>query len=223
MTTNPVFRILTEDLGMPEDEALSQLENNTLDLDGWGDVTDDILITIAENCAELTSINFNACYNITNAGVMAIAENCAGLTTIFLCGFWNMTDATVTALAENCAGLTNIRLGATVRARANTLHTHRRLGDCINITDTAIIALAENCVGLTDIYLGECYNITDAAIIALAENCEYLKKINCGSTKVSTTGRKLIQEVETRSKPPPLEEGWWMDDGTGPQCKGMMN
>ena len=128
MTTNPVFRILTEDLGMPEDEALSQLENNTLDLDGWGDVTDDILITIAENCAELTSINFNACNNITNAGVMAIAEN-----------------------------------------------------------------------------------------------CEYLEDIKCFYTNVDATGRQLIEDIKTRPRPPPLEKGWWMDDGTGPQCKGMMN
>jgi hypothetical protein len=209
MTTNPVvFRILTEDLEMPEDEALSQLENNTLDLGIWvaWDITDDILITIAENCAELTSINLGFCDNITNAGVMGVAENCAGLTTISLCACWIMTDAAVTALAENCAGLTMLNLWG-----------------CESITDTAIIALAENCAGLTDINLGECYNITDAAIIALAENCKYLKKINYVSTKVSATGRQLIEEIKTRPKPPPLEEGWWMDDGTEPQCKGMMN
>jgi hypothetical protein len=29
--------------------------------------------------------------------------------------------------------------------------------------------------------------------------------------------------VRTRPKPPPLEEGWWLDDGLGPRCKGMMN
>ncbi len=66
-------------------------------------------------------------------------------------------------------------------------------------------------------------NITDDMVIALAENCEYLEDIKCIYTKVSATGRQLIQEVKMRPKPPPLEEGWWMDDGTGPQCKGMMN
>jgi hypothetical protein len=50
-----------------------------------------------------------------------------------------------------------------------------------------------------------------------------LEGIWCPQTKVSATGRQLIEEIKMRPKPPPLEEGWWMDDGTGPCCKGMMN
>jgi hypothetical protein len=76
---------------------------------------------------------------------------------------------------------------------------------------------------LTFINLYSCRNITDAAVIALAENCEYLEDIDCRGTKIGATGRQLIQEVKTRPKPPPLEEGWWLNDGTGPQCKGMIN
>jgi len=50
-----------------------------------------------------------------------------------------------------------------------------------------------------------------------------LENIYCNSTKVSATGRQLIEDIKTRPEPPPLEEGWWLNDGTGPQCKGMMN
>jgi hypothetical protein len=78
---------------------------------------------------------------------------------------------------------------------------------------------------LTWINFWGCRNITDAAVIALTENCEYLELEldNATYTSVTATGRQLIEDIKTRPKPPPLEEGWWLDDGTGPHCKGMMN
>jgi len=206
MTTNPIVFQILRDLGVPKEETLLQLKNNTLNLSCCrDDVTDDIVITIAENYKGLTTIYLSLCKSITDAAIVALAENCEGLTLIWL-RCCNITDAAIITLAENCAGLKWIRLEG-----------------CIELTDAAIIALAERCVELTMIKLRWCENITDAAVIALAENCEYLENIDCNRTKVSATGRQLIQEVETRSKPPPLEEGWWMDDGTGPQCKGMIN
>jgi hypothetical protein len=207
MTTNPVvIQILTE-LGMPEDEALRQLENNTLDLRCFGEyVTDNIAGAIVENCAGLTTINLWGCESITDTAVIALAERCASLTTINLGFCHNITDAAVFALAERCAGLTTIDLRW-----------------CRLITDAAVIVLAERCVGLTKINLHGCWNITDNAVTALAEKCEYLGILNCNATNVSATGHQLIEKIRTRPKPPPLEEGWWMDDGTGPRCKGMMN
>ena len=94
-----------------------------------------------------------------------------------------------------------------------------------NVTDEAVIALATHCAGLTEINLYGCRNITDEAIIALAENCEYLEDIDCHGTMVSATGRQLIQEVKARPKPPPLPEGWWLedDDYVGPVPRGAMN
>ena len=215
-TSNPVvFQILRDKLFMPEDEARSQLENNTLDLRDYDDfVHDYMVIAIAENCVGLTSIYLNDC-DITDAAVISLAKNCPELKTINLCFCESITDAGVIALAEGCPGLTKINLDC-----------------CFNITDAAVIALAEGCAGLTWINLEryeDCENITDAAVIALAENCEYLEHIDFDvdpgdePSKVSATGYQLIEEIETRPKPPPLEEGWWMDDGPGPQCKGMMN
>ena len=231
-TSNPILlRILTEDLGMSENEVRDSAESNTLILSSYGEnITDDIVIAISENwpelakinlggcritdtalialatnCAGLTKFNLNYCSNITNAGVIAIAENCAGLEAISLYECYSITDAAIIALAEGCAGLTTIDLES-----------------CDHITDAAVIALAEGCAGLTTIDLSNCRNITDAAIIALA-NCDYLLVWVHEDTKVTATGRALIKEINSRPKPPPLEKGWWMDDGREPRCKGMMN
>ena len=207
MTNAAAIQILTEDLGMPEDDALSQLTNNSLDLGPyWENVTDDIVIAIAQNCPELTNIDLDRCSNVTDDAVIAIAQNCVGLSDIHLVWCWYITNNAVIAIAENCAGLTKINLNG-----------------CYYITDAAVIALAENCAGLTSVNLEGCEDITDAAIFTLSKNCEYLENILCCHTKVTSTGQALIVEIETRPKPPPLEEGWWMDDGTGPRCKGMMN
>ena len=128
MTNAAAIQILTEDLGMPEDDALSQLTNNSLDLGPyWENVTDDIVIAIAQNCPELTNIDLDRCSNVTDDAVIAIAQNCVGLADIHLVWCWNITNDAVIAIAENCAGLTKINLDG-----------------CYYITDAAIIALA-NC------------------------------------------------------------------------------
>ena len=207
MTNAAAIQILTKDLGMPKDDALSQLTNNSLDLGPyWKNVTDNIVISIAENCAGLTNIDLDRCAYVTDNAVIAIAQNCVGLADIHLVWCWNITNDAVIAIAKNCVGLTKINLHG-----------------CRRVTDAAIITLAERCAGLTSVILDGCEDITDAAIFTLSKNCEYLENIHFYHTKVTSTGHALISEIKTRPKPPPLEEGWWMDDGTGPRCKGMMN
>jgi hypothetical protein len=105
---------------------------------------------------------------------------------------------------------------------------------CRKVTDVGIIAIANNCEGLREICVIYC-DITDTAIIALADRCKYLEIFECAedngldliplrdNPKVTATGRRLVEDIINRPKPPPLEAGWWLDDGTGPQCKGMMN
>ena len=118
------------------------------------------------------------------------------------------TDAAVIAIVERCAGLKAIDLSS-----------------CSNITDAAVIALAERCAGLKEIDLRYCSNITDAAVIALVERCAYMEFVSCLLTKVSGTVEQLLDEAIARPKPPPLPEGWWLeDDGVGaPSLKGHIN
>ena len=128
-TSNPIlFRILTDDLGMSENEAQGQLKRNTLTLyPQFDDVTDDIVIAISENWPELTSVDLRMCRSITDTAVLALAENCRGLTVISLERCPKITDRAVIALATNCAGMTNINLSY-----------------CSNITNASVIAISRN-------------------------------------------------------------------------------
>ena len=194
-------------IGMPKDEALSQLDSGKINLTSYSEnVTDDVVIALAENCDWLISISLWFCSKITDTAVIAIAENCPELTAINLRHCRNLTDTALTAVAEHCGNITDVDLNC-----------------CINITNATVIAFATNCPGLTNIDLGRCDYVTDTAVIALGENCEYLQKINgCHPRGIGWEGRQLIEDIKTRPKPPPLEEGW-QDDGTGPRCKGQMN
>ena len=239
-TSNPILlRILTEDLGMSENEAQGHMARNALTLYHHFDnvVTDDILIAISENWPELTSVDLRRAdlesRNITDTAVIALATNCAGMTNINLNYCSNVTDAGVIAIAKNCPGLEVISLSmcknitdAAIIAMAEKCEglSSIDVSACYNLTDNAVIVLADGCAGLMWISMSMCKNITDAAIIALA-NCDYLQHCQRVGTKVTATGRALIKEINSRPKPPPLEKGWWMDmdDGREPRCKGMMN
>ena len=193
-------------IGMSEDEALSQLDSGKINLTRYSEnVTDDVVIALAENCDWLISISLWFCRKITDTALIAIAENCTELTAINLRHCHNLTDTALTAVAEHCGDLADVDLNY-----------------CINMTNATVIAFATNCPGLTNIGLGACHSITDTAIIALGENCEYLQEINVSYRGIVREGVQIIEEINTRPKHPSLEEGW-MDDGTGPRCKGQMN
>ena len=160
-------------IGMPEDCARKQLENNTLDLSEYyedGYPIDMVVIIIAVLCPGLTKVDLTWCWLVTDAAIITLAEHCPGLTSINLRHCDYITDNALVALAEHCPGLTTIHLDF-----ENNNH---------NITDAGIIALAENCTGLTWITLSgivswrdDVSNLSDAAVIALAENCPGLTRI----------------------------------------------
>jgi len=219
-------------IGMPENKARLQLENNRLNLYHCNrEITDTAIISMVENCKGLVSISLNFCRNITDTAVISIAENCSGLTTLYLNSCDKITDASINAIAENCPDMTKLDLNgckhitdAAIIDLAESCPglTSIFLSGCLNLTNTSVFAIAENCVNFTSIII-RTDNITDESIIELHANCVYLHHVECYGPKISATGRQLIEEIKTRPKPPPLEEGWWLNDGTEPRCKGMMN
>ena len=120
----------------------------------------------------------------------------------------NTTDNDITNIVYNFPGLVSISMGI--------------LGNK-NITDYGITELAKHSVGLRYVYFQYCDNLTDITIKALADYCNHLKNVTIYGKNISNIGYGLARHIETRPRHPPLEDKWWMDDGTGPSCKGMMN
>ncbi|KNC55706.1 uncharacterized protein AMSG_12420 [Thecamonas trahens ATCC 50062] len=124
-------------------------------------------MVVAEMCPNLTSLDLNGCFNITDAAVVALAGGCPNLTSLRLYNCSNITDAAVVALAGGCPNLTSLGLR-----------------NCSNITDAAVVALTGGCPNLTSLYLNNCSNITDAAVVALAGGCPNLTSLdlcNCSN------------------------------------------
>jgi hypothetical protein len=237
MANADAVQILTS-LGMPEEDARQQLENNTLDLKPyWEDVTDGIVIAIAERCPGLTSITLDKC-EITDATLIALAEHCPRLTIFHLDSedleLHGVTDDGVVALAANCPGLTEVTIGGmmddtitdnaiiAVAENCPGLTILRLDGCCSHITDKSITRVAVNCPGLTRLqFYGVFQNITDTSMIALWQHCYHLIYIGWDLCEVPELrgitgfGDQLVDEIMKRARD--------LDDGTGPRCKGQMN
>jgi len=228
-------QILTS-LGMPEEDARQQLENNTLNLEHyWENVTDGIVIAIAVRCPGLTSITLDDC-EITDATLIALAEHCPRLTIFHLdyqdCQAYDgLTDDGVVALAANCPGLMEVTIGGSDHITDNAiiavaencpgLTILRLNGWCPHITDKSITRVAVNCLGLTRLeFFGWFGNITDTSMIALWQHSYHLIDIGWEifeneATGITGFGFRLHAEIVKRARD--------LDDGTGPHCKGQMN
>ena len=51
------------------------------------------------------------CQNITDAAIVAVANNCANLSSLDVQASRNITDAAIVAVAHNCANLASLDVG----------------------------------------------------------------------------------------------------------------
>ena len=190
-------------IDLSEDSFLSsKVNNNILDswIARWGKtiqqidvsdckwLTDLVLLTVAENCIDLRSLNVEGCFQVSDYGMNNIALNCVRLRkiNIFLSG---VSEDGFDRLLRKCPELENIKLGS----RGNC---HRMLVSvCRNIKDLKVIAIHDvipfdegepvvddlslwrvcTCFpGLTAIDLTWCCFITDDALFALPYCCPNL-------------------------------------------------
>ena len=152
-----------------------------------GNITDAGVITLAQGCRQLTSLNLSHCHKLTDAGVIALAQGCRQLSALNLYACDRITDAGVIALAQGCRQLSSLNLyycgqitDATLRALAVGCPqlSSLDLKYCYQITDVAVIALAQGCPQLSSLNLSWCKQITDASVIALAQECAQLSSLN---------------------------------------------
>jgi hypothetical protein len=73
-------------------------------------ITEVGVIAIAENCKNLTEINFESCWYVTEIGIVAIADNCFKFENISLYSNQNLTDRSLIAMYKNCSNLKKLDL-----------------------------------------------------------------------------------------------------------------
>ena len=96
--------------GTPEQLAslLQRAPNEVLEVSfalGQEAAADVFVVTIAEHCTALTSLNVSGCRNLTDAAIQAIAEHCPGLTSLSVSHSKNLTDAAIQAIKIQHASL----------------------------------------------------------------------------------------------------------------------
>ena len=250
MTTVDPFTVLTN-LGMTPLFARRMLSDGNINFPKA--ITDKDVKAIMSQSYNVRKVTLSHCRQITDKALNAIALHAnETLTSIVLQTLPGVTDNGVASIARRCENLTHLILGSCPRLSNNTVFsfadnhnslTSVQITDCGGIDDSAITALAEAKPWMSVVILSG--NFTDRTVQSLADNCLSLEKIviafpcvspetiphlvgRCLYLKDLFTTELLVQakferSIGKRKTPEPLPEGWWLDDGTGPRCKGPMN
>ncbi|XP_023658768.1 F-box/LRR-repeat protein 17 [Paramormyrops kingsleyae] len=140
-----------------------------IDLSGFQQVTDDLLVKIASRRQNVMEINISDCRKVQDGGVRALAQHCPGLLryTAYRCK--QLSDASLSAVAAHCPLLQKVHVGNQDK-----------------LTDGALRKLGECCSQLRDVHLGQCYGVSDDGMVALAKGCPKLQKIYMQENKLVT-------------------------------------
>jgi hypothetical protein len=111
-------------------------------------LNDTLLITIVENCVELSSINLTYCSRLSDNSILALTKCCKDSLTSCNFSYCDLiSDFAVCQLIEHCRSLTSLILTS-----------------CIQITDYTIIKLSESNDQLRCLGISGCVEITEASI-----------------------------------------------------------
>jgi F-box/leucine-rich repeat protein 2/20 len=80
-------------------------------------ITDDVMMTIAENCPEMLSLTLSTATILTDDSVTYLARYCPALVHLNLSECTELTDASVLALAAHCPGLRTVNLASSKKFR----------------------------------------------------------------------------------------------------------
>ena len=144
----------------------------TLDLAGFGAVTDASIVPLVTRCRSLLDLCLNFC-SVSDVGVMSIARNCPMITALSLGGESRVHesiihDKSIVALASGCPRLRFLSIDSEV------------------VTDESCMALARGCVDLRSLYI-TC-PITDTGLIAIAQRCLFLHSLTLDTRGITDAG-----------------------------------
>ncbi|XP_055876177.1 F-box/LRR-repeat protein 2-like [Biomphalaria glabrata] len=100
-----------------------------LDVSGLNEVTDQMIITLADHSPKLTQLHLKGCKQVTDAAICYLS-GCCPLTSMCLSGLHALTDKSIFCLASSCPQLEEIYLNG-----------------CANISPVAVQYLKDCCLG----------------------------------------------------------------------------
>jgi hypothetical protein len=102
------------------------------------ELTDNVLLALAENCSGMKYLSFRAAPTLTDAGITAVAQGCSKLCSLNVEDEASLTDAALYALAEHSKHLERLSLK-----------------DCTHFTVPAIMHLLRCCTLLDTLHISE--------------------------------------------------------------------
>jgi hypothetical protein len=140
---------------------------HTLQLYGAVRLTDQALLSIAQNCSRLRILELRRCPCVTGPAVRQIFENCIDLEELNLSQCFNVSDDAFVFDNET-----------------NHHHILRKLelldiSECHLVTDRAIESLAVRCSRLTSFCCASLPFITDDSVVKLLQQCTNLQVFDC--------------------------------------------
>lgn len=156
-----------EQLGESSLKFLGTRDLRSIDLSNCHQVTDDIVISIAQGCQNLRKLNLQNCNQISDRSLYEIGRSCHQMEEINVSSCDKLSDEGVLQMALGCRFLKIVNIE-----------------EC-KISDGAIEAISRYCPDLETLAMAYCTNITDSALKFLAFSTN-LKTLDISYTKSIT-------------------------------------
>ena len=122
--------------------------------------TNDVILSIAQNCHKLRELNLNYLTKISFSSLVHLFQECIELQSIQLDHCTGVNDTAMISLAQHCSKLKKLNVTA-----------------CHTLSDTAIDQIAQRCPLLSDLNVAECSQLTNNSIDAIAKHCVNLTNL----------------------------------------------
>ncbi|XP_066271054.1 uncharacterized protein [Branchiostoma lanceolatum] len=163
------------------DESLNYVVNRhgstlqVLEVFGCFNITQQCLLGMAQNCANLRVLNMGQCYKVTDKLIRQMASKLKSLEVWDLRGCKQVQDESVHQIVRCCGRLQTVTLA-----------------NCPQVTDVALVEIATYLPNVRSVDVSGCRNVTDSGVRAFANNSKQLTYIDLSSTAISTKSVTLL-------------------------------
>ncbi|ETM02339.1 hypothetical protein L917_01175 [Phytophthora nicotianae] len=170
-------------------ESLKTMKNlRKLQLNQMERLTDEFIVSLAQNLPDLEEFSVARCSHLTNVAVKGILEACRGLKVLDVSDLHLITDECFEPVREHghalrrvsmrcCLGLTDVAIEHIAFGAKSFLET-LEMSSVSQATDAAMMALVEHCAtSLTTLDISFCRKIAEDALGILADGTENLRSL----------------------------------------------